>query len=107
MSYLPLVSLENEHKSQGQAHGSQGHEQHTHPVVPQGEHLAGGVDVGPYHHVEHLQEARERAPSATPVLKRSCSIPRDTLWPLLTPSMDARAHKPSQRLMGAGDWGGL
>lgn len=89
MSYLPLVSLENEHKSQGQAHGSQGHEQHTHPVVPQGEHLAGGVDVGPYHHVEHLQEARERARSGTPVLKRSSSIPRDTLWPLLMPSMDA------------------
>ena len=62
------MSLKDEHKSQGEAHGSQGHEQHAHPVVPQGEHLAGGVDVGPHHHVEHLWEARGRAWSGTPVL---------------------------------------
>ena len=51
---LPLVSLKDEHESQGEARGSEGHEQHACPVVPQGKHLAGGVDVGPHHHVEHL-----------------------------------------------------
>lgn len=55
-SHLPLVSLEDEHESQRQAQRGQGHEQHACPVVPQGKHLAGGVDVGPHHHIENLRE---------------------------------------------------
>lgn len=66
--HLPLMSLEDEHESQGQAGRRQGHEQHAHLVVPQGKHLAGGVDVGPHHHIEHLREAGARARSGTPVL---------------------------------------
>ena len=34
------MSLKDEHESQGEARGSQGHKQHACPVVPQGEHLA-------------------------------------------------------------------
>lgn len=58
MSHLPLVPLEDKHKSQGQAHRSQSHKQHSRPVVAQGKQLAGGVDIGPHHHVEDLQGAR-------------------------------------------------
>lgn len=81
-SHLPLVSLEDEHESQRQAQRGQGHEQHARPVVPQGEHLAGGVDVGPHHHIENLREAGATARSGMPVLVRGSSTQGDTL---LTP----------------------
>lgn len=53
-AHLPLLSLKHQHKSQGQADSGQGGKQHTCPWAAQGKHLAGGVDVGPHHHIEHL-----------------------------------------------------
>lgn len=79
-AHLLLVSLEDEHEGQGQAHGEQGHEEHTHPVVPQGKHLASGVDVGPHHHIENLRETGERARSGIQWSNEAAPFTGRHLW---------------------------
>lgn len=58
-SHLPLLSLKHQHKSQGQADSNQRGKQHSYPLAAQDKHLAGGVDVGPHHHIEHLERHRK------------------------------------------------
>lgn len=96
-AHLPLVSLEDEYEGQGQAHGRQGHEEHTHPVVPQGKHLAGGVDVGPHHHIENLQETEKEHDQECRCSTEALHSKGDTLRTRLTPSSETKSSQGQER----------
>lgn len=90
-AHLLLVSLEDEYEGQGQAHGDQGHEEHTHPVVPQGKHLASGVDVGPHHHIENLRETGERDDQESSDRTKPLRSKGDTFGTHPTPSSETKS----------------
>jgi len=60
LSYLSKDQQEGE--GQSQAGSSQGCKQHACPLVAQRKQLAGGVDVGPHHFVEHHSKGQPHGP---------------------------------------------